>query len=481
MNTSCSSHPQQTIAPYTALPWRLTILAVFLGLPVISLAQPRDSMSNAALNPQSVATPLGGPMTIAPFKYIPPSGAVSTAQPDAPKIKRTLEQQRIIDLNAAGDYRTVGTEGLALMAREKQDEELQLIVANSLAWTGRNKDAVPTYEGLMKGKYANEANVGLANLQRWSGRDDLAAPRYLAVLEAAPTNADALEGLALTAREMAPRTTFSLGASSDSSDIQRRSNKINHRWRDKSGSTIMEIEASAVKDWLPTIESRQQEVTLRYEDLATGLKPSFELSTPTGANRSLYGSARIKLADDAISLTAGRVNWGQMATNPNALAQGLAATHLGMTAVQGFSFGTLRGVVDFYDISDNNQIISSSVNLASSWRPLGNTYKPFVGIQTRGARSSSPNYWSPEIGSGTLYAGLLGEWGSADWSFYASAQKGFRLYGDAGQSWAVSGGGKRWLSNDLALSMTFWAMESVRDNAGYEAQSATISLEKLWR
>jgi tetratricopeptide (TPR) repeat protein len=420
-------------------------------------------------------------MTIAPFKYIPPAGAVASAQPDVPPPKRKPEQQRIIDLNAASDYRSVGTEGLALMAQEKQDDEVVLIVANSLAWTGRNKEATATYRELINGKYANEANIGLANLQRWSGRDDLAAPIYRTVLEATPTNSDALEGMALATRELSPRTTFSLGASSDSSDVQRRSNKINHRWRDKSGSTIMEIEANAVKDWLPNIESRQQDVTVRYQDLALALKPSVELSMPTGANKTFYGSARIKLVEDAVSLTAGRVNWGQMANNPNALALGLSALHLGVSATQGFSFGNLTGRADYYDISDNNRIISTSVELASSWRPLGNNYKPFVGIQTRAAQITSPNYWSPEIGSGSLYAGLLGEWGSADWNFYASAQKGVRLYGDAGQSWAISGGGKRWLSDDIALSMTFWAMESVRNSASYKAQSATVSLEKLWK
>ena len=102
-------------------------------------------------------------------------------------------------------------------------------------------------------------------------------------------------------------------------------------------------------------------------------------------------------------------------------------------------------------------------------------------MQTRDAKFSSPSYWSPEQGSGTLYAGLLGEWGSADWNFYASAQSGTGLYGDAGTSWSVSGGGKRWLSNDIALSMNFWSMASWRDNAAYRAQSATVSLEKLWR
>lgn len=455
--------------------------SVVFGMPSVSLAQTKETLPSAALDAQNFTTPLGGPVIISPFKYIPPSGTFSSAAPDVPQPQRKPEQQRIIDLNATGAYRTVGTEGLALMAKEKQEEDLQLIIANSLAWTGRLKEAIPTYQGLLNGKYANEANVGLANLHRWGGRDDLAAPIYRTVLAASPTNSDALEGLELATRELSPRTTLSLGGSRDSSDVQRRSNSINHRWRDKSGSTIMEIETSAVKDWLPNIEARQQDVTLRYESLALALKPSMELSMPTGANSTAFGSVRIKLADDAVTLSAGRLNWGKMVTNPNALALGLAASHLGVTGTKRLSFGTLQGRLDYYDISDNNRIVSTSVNLASSWRPLGNNYKPFVGVQTRSAQFTSPNYWSPEIGSGTLYAGLLGEWGSADWNFYASAQTGARLYGDAGKSWAVSGGGKRWLTDDLALNMTFWTMASLRDNAAYRAQSATLSLEKLWR
>ena len=170
-----------------------------------------------------------------------------------------------------------------------------------------------------------------------------------------------------------------------------------------------------------------------------------------------------------------------MSTNPNALALGLAASHLGATATHGFIFGTLRGRIDYYDITDNNRVVNTSVHLASNWRPLGNNFRPFVGVQTRTAQFTSPNYWSPEMGSGTLYAGLLGEWDGANWNLYTSVQSGARLYGDAGKSWAISGGGKRWLSDDLALSMTFWAMESVRDSAAYKAHSATFILEKLWR
>jgi len=455
-------------------------LTVFLCLPLAGVAD-SISLPNAPLDPQNATTPNAGPMLIAPFRYIPPAGAATSETPGVPVPTRSPEQQRIIDLNAAGDYRAVGTEGLALIAKEKPDDELQLIVANSLAWTGRLKEAIPTYQGLTQGKLVNEANVGLANVHRWRGRDEQAAPLYRTVLASVPDHADALEGLELATRELSPRTTLSLGGASDSSDIQRRSATVNHRWRDKSGTNIMEVETSGVKDSLPNIQASQQDVTLRYEGLALALKPSLELSMPTSGDSTLYGSIRIQLLEDQVSLSAGRVNWGRMATNPNALASRLAASHLGLTAVHPFSFGTLRGRVDYFDISDNNQILSGSLHLASTWRPIGNNFKPFVGVETRDAKFSSPSYWSPEQGSGTLYAGLLGEWGGTDWNFYASAQSGIGLYGDAGKSWSVSGGGKRWLSNDVAVSMNFWSMASWRDNSAYRAQSATLDLEKLWR
>ena len=124
--------------------------------------------------------------------------------------------------------------------------------------------------------------------------------------------------------------------------------------------------------------------------------------------------------------------------------------------------------------------MTTKLNLSSAWRPIGSHFTPFVGIETREAKFNTPNYWSPSEGSGTLYAGLLGEWGSADWNFYASGQTGARLYGDAGASWSVSAGGKRWLSKDVALSMNLWSMASTRDNATYRAQSANLNLEKLW-
>ena len=456
---------------------KLASLVLLTGLPLLALADTKGVLSNPVLDPQSTTLPYGGPI-LAPFKYIPPIGPIKIEE-DSPK--RTPDQQRIVDLNAAGNYQAVGTEGMALLAKEKPDEALQLIIANSLAWTGRLKDAAPAYQGLTAGKYANDANVGLANVLRWRGRDDQALPLYRKVLENDPGNEVALEGAALSSRELSPRTWVSFGGSSDSTEMQRRSATLNHRWRDSTGARIMEVETSAVNDRLLSNEATQQEVTARYEDLSLALKPSIELSMPTRTDRTLYGSARVKFGpDDQIALTVGRVNWGRMASNPNALAAGLVASHIGISVTEAFSFGILQGRLNYYDISDNNTLLTTNLNLSSSWRPIGNNFKPFIGVETRGAKFNTPNYWSPAEGSGTLYAGVLGEWGSADWNFYASGQTGARLYGDAGASWSFSAGGKRWLSRDVALSMNLWSMASTRDNATYRAQSANVNLEKLW-
>lgn len=456
-------------------------LIAFLSLPLLALADTKGGLSNDEVDPQSAILPASGPIRI-PFKYLPPIGLSKDDEAQENRPKRTPDQQHIADLNAAGKYQEVGTEGLALLSKEQPDEALQLIIANSLAWTGRLKEAVPAYQGLTAGQYANDANVGIANIEHWRGRDDVAMPIYRSVLANEPGHAAALEGAVLASRELAPRTQLSFGGSSDSSEMQRRSATVNHRWRDSTGARIMEVETSGVVDRLPGTEASQQEVTARYEDVGLKLKPSVELSIPNQPGGTLYGSARIRFSqDEQASLTVGRVNWGRMVSNGNALALGLTASHMGMTAAHGFSFGTLQGRFDYYDISDTNQLLTTSLHLASAWRPIGNNVKPFVGMETRDVKFFTPNYWSPAQGSGTLYGGLVGEWGSADWNFYASGQTGVRLYGDAGTSWSVSSGGKHWLTKDMALSMNVWAMSSTRDSAVYRAQSANVSLEKLWR
>lgn len=467
-----------------SLAWELAPLLVCATLPLAVLADTTTFSPSAAMGRQSVPPGPSEPALLAPFKYIAPSatGAVDKNSPaPADQPKRSAKLQRIIDLNAAGDYEAVSAEGLALLANEKQDDELQLIVANSLAWTGRLKEAVPAYRGLLTGKYVNEASIGLGSVYRWTGRDDRAVPLYRSVLATDPGNEGALEGLKLATRETSPRTLLSFGRGNDSSDEQRQSATLNHRWRDQSGAHLMEVETSLVKDALPGVEAQQQDLSFRYQNLNLALKPSLELSLPTTDDHTLYASARVKLLADQVTLSAGRVNWGRMATNPNALSQHLSAIHAGIGITKDFSFGNVSARANLYDVSDDNLVMAANIHLAPAWRPLGSHFKPFVGIETRGARFSTASYWSPDQGSGTLYAGLLGEWGSTDWNLFASGQLGARLFGDAGTSWSLSTGGKLWLTTDLALTANLWSMSSWRNNAAYRAQAATLSLEKLWR
>ena len=480
MTQNPMTHRTPLTRPVKSTGWRIASLVVCMGLPLACWAQTGELSLSPNVDRKSTATPPGGYIPLEPFKYIPPAGA-NKNQPASEALKRSPEQQRILDFNTAGNYQAAGTEGLALMSKEKLDDELQLIVANSLAWTGRVKEAIPTYQGLAKGKFANEANVGLANVFRWNGRDDQAAPLYRAVLAADPENKDAVEGLALASRELRPRTTVSFGGSSDSSDIQRRVATVNHRWRDSTGSNIMEVETSAVRDALPTFQANQQDVTFRYQSLDLALKPSLEISSATKTSGGVYGSGRISLFDDQLSLQAGRVNWGRIATNPNGLAANLSAWQAGLIWNQNLSFGRLLARANYYDISDGNRIVTSSVNLTSSWRPLGSHFKPFIGVETRDAKFNSSNYWSPAQGYGTAYAGVLAEWDGPDWNFYTSAQAGAPLYGDAGNSWNVLVGGKRWVTSDMSVGFTAGMLSSKRDNSGYRAKSATVSVEKLWK
>lgn len=457
-------------------------LLVCLGLPLTAVADEKVVLPSTTIDHLGISPSLGGPIQLAPFKYIPPAGAVNKVkQPGIDLPKRSPDQLRLVELSAIGDYQAVGSQGLVLMVNAKLDDELQLMIANSLAWTGRLKEAMSIYQVLTKGEFAKDANIGMANIQRWSGRDDQAAPIFRSVLAIDPGNADALEGLALSERELSPRTTLSFGGSSDSSDMQRRSTIVNHRWRDSSGTNIYEVETSKVRDALPTSEASQQDVTVRYQNLSVALKPSLELSMPTQENRALFGSLRINLYDDRVSLQAGRINWGKLATNPNALASGLTASHAALSAGQNFSFGMLTGRVNYYDISDGNTIVTSNLNVDSSWRPLGNNLKPFFGVETRHAKFNRPNYWSPDSGFGVAYVGLKSEWNAADWSLFTAGQVNAPFWGEAGNGWNVSAGGKRWFSNDMAISMNIWAMASHRDNTAYRAQGGNLNLEKLWK
>ncbi len=396
--------------------------------------------------------------------------------------KKSPALQKIDDLANKGDYDGVARQGLLLLAQDKNNAELRLLVANSLAWTGFLDQAAAQYQLLLDTSQAQDAQVGLANVYRWRGQDEQALPLYKAVLARSPKNEAALEGLRLAERELAPRSLITAGAAVDSSDAKRRALAINHRWRDRSGRHVFEVEMGANNDQLLALHQNERDVTLRYQALGLPLQPKLEIAEQYQPNRVLTGSLRLHWSGAQNYIELGRLDWGKLASNAKALKGALTADHVGAAFATRGRWGELSGKIDNYSISDGNDIISSGLRFVPAWRPLGNHVKLFTGIETRDARKGAVagSYWAPVDGFGSGYVGLQTDWGGADWSLYGSGQVGARLYGEAGNSWSLSAGGKWWLGSDFAVGLNMFGLGSRRDNAGYRAKAVNVNLEKLW-
>lgn len=459
------------------------LLNCTLLLSCLGWAQPSSAAS--ADEPVQVAqlgTANAGEFFLSPFKYIATKPAPATASPDASEeLKRPAKEQRIVDLNHSGEYATAGKEGLDLLASERPDAGLQLIIANSLAWSGRLQEATTVYQNITDETVVDDAQVGIANIYRWRGRDEVAAPIYRDVLAKNPSHIDAKNGLDLAERELAPRTTINYGTTADSSQVQSRNLSVTHRWRDDSGFRIFEVEGAAIRESLPGAEAPLQEVTARYQDVGVELRPTLELTVPTNIKNSMFGNLRLQFADDAGQVDIGRVNWGKYTSNANSLLARDTATHVGLLLKHPFELGEVAFKADYFNISDNNTIYTTDTRLTSAIRPFGTHVKPYLGLETRQAKNTSPNYWSPTNGAGSLYGGLAGEWPQENWSLYAGIQAGLGLYGDAGASWMLSGGAKYWITSNYALSFNLWGMTSGRAGSEYRAHTANVLLEKIWR
>lgn len=429
--------------------------------------------------PSAPETAISSPVTDTK-PVTPPQQTYTLLTP--PVASKTLSPatQRLYDLNAAGEYQTLGSEGLASFAHSTPDDELRLMVANSLAWTGRTKQAEAQYQLVGPGRYKNDAETGLANLYRWRGRDDQALVRYQNVLRDSPKNPAAMQGLTLAKRELQPRTLLGFSGSADSGGETRHPGLLNHRWRDTGGTNLFEIEGGFIASHQNLARADQRDFTARYQSLDLPFQPRLELAQQFRPTLGSYGKIGIRFADNEIGVEAGHDNWGKIAATTPALNAGLGANHLGINARHTYDIGQLFAAADFYSISDSNSIRTAKLDYKPAWLPLGNHIKPYVGMETRDAKNNTVLYWSPAIGFGTAYAGLQAEWGQDTWSLFGSGQLGTRLYGEAGSSWSISGGTKYWLTRDIALNLSLWKMQSWRNNATYRAKSFNLGVEQLW-
>jgi hypothetical protein len=446
----------------------------FVSTLLLGLALEPARATEAEL-PNAMASINNTTVQVAPFQYV--QGERWKAPDPSEIFDRKGTSKQVEHLFTAGKYELAGTEGLVLISKEKVDEQLQVMIANSLAWTGRTKEAGQLYRVLQTGKYKMEAKLGLANLYRWEGRDHLAEPLYKEVLAAQPKNTDAIEGLSLSMRELRPKTSIVLGGSTDSSDVKTRNWLINHRWRDASLANVWEVETSGLTSSNLNLNQKRQAATLRFSALETFLKPKFELGSD---GKSLLYEISVEIPKLPLNISFGRVNWGVLSNNPSSLAADQTANKISVSGATDLNVGKIDGRLSIYKVSDGNQVVTSNLNFTPAWRPLGANFKPLMGFETRSTTFATTRYWSPATGYGSAFIGLMGEWESRNWNVYASAQLGTRLYGEAGSSWSTSAGGKYWFNEDWNVSLRFWSMASQRDFLRYKARSVYLTVEKLW-
>ena len=397
------------------------------------------------------------------------------------EVARDPKVQRIFDLYQKEDYPGAAAEGFPLLSEFPNDNQLRLIVANSLAWsTTRYKDAIDAYRPLLDTPDARDARLGLANVYRWSGREDLALPLYKAVIEQNPDNKDAREGVILTERAMRPRTKISMGTASDTNNMQRQELTLTHRWRTPSGSGIFEIEAGGTNDTQLDLASYQRNVTLRYQGLDLPLAPTFDITEQTGPQQSVFGGVNLKLTDDT-QLIVNRVNWGLLSFTTAAELANLSAFHTALATSKTGDLGNMRLRVDYFGVSDGNSVVIGNLQYTPSWRPLGEYLKPFVGISTRDQSNYSPLYWSPVNGGyGVYFVGMQAEWSNTTSSLFASAQVGNGLYGEGGFNWGVSLGGRTWINDDYAIGAKLNKYAGGQYGPSYSFTSALVTLERAW-
>lgn len=383
-------------------------------------------------------------------------------------------------LYADGKYHNVASEGMRLLLQAPWNHELRLQVANSLAWTGQEEDALLQYETLLNTELGQQAALGIANIRRWNGRPDKALPLYRQALEANPQDKEAAEGLALARRQLRARTTITAGGNRDSDHTRNRNGAISHKWRDADGVQSFEVEIGGGETDRPGIRKTQSELTVRYANPDALMEPQLELSAQATPKAHLFGKLSLKLSGTPVSLSAGHVNWGKMANNPNALRDDLSATQLGGALAFSNRAGRWHVNYNAFMISDDNLIQDARLQYFPTWQPFSTPdIKLYGGLEARKARSYDPRYWSPLDGNYAATLGLNAEWMSLNWQNYLNAQYGFAIGGEAAGAWSLNAGSKRQLGDDWALGIDLSAISTQRSGA-YKSNGLSIQIEKLW-
>jgi|GEM_PF-6837720 len=436
---------------------------------------PSASDAFVAADPQQLMIPPSTPepqaMTaLHSYHYVP-------GQKTVDDVPRPPAQQELIQLNQDGDYAALAKKGDALLKKEKVDDPLKFLIANAMAWTGKLNSAETLYKTLLNGPMALDTKVALANIQRWRGKNYVAIPMYREVLAADPTHEEAAHGLQLSEEALRPRTQLAVNRTHDSDDVDTSLVTVNHQWQTHDGLRTWGVEVNRMSASSPITDAHQATIVVRHQALDIAMEPAVELAV----GDRLYGRVTIRPTPLPIHVTVGQVNWGQMSLNPIALEKRLSAVDLGVNASFDGRFGNLSMAADNFHVSDSNNVQTGTLRFAPAIHlPLH--IKPVVGVEYRKSDFNTTSYWSPDVGYGTGYVGLEGDWSGKNdrWTISASAQRGWGFYGEARPSWGGTLSGRYKITRDWTLGASAWSIINSRNDKPYQAHSGIIFLERAW-
>jgi hypothetical protein len=401
-----------------------------------------------------------------------PAVTAATAAPDS--ATRAYQEER---------YTDAARLGLVEVSKRPDDHDLRLKVANSLAWTGQYALAAQQYRALATSPLATEATLGLANVYLWSGQPHLAQPLFQAVLASNPAQADALDGIARLRRELQPRTTLRLSTAGDSGKAERSGLAVSHRWRDAGLNQIFELAADRNKEQRSpdTGDLKPREVSFAYQHLGLPLAPRLELSAQSSPTSKLFGDLSARLPSADVTVSAGRVNWGQLVFDARALRDGLTANRVGIAAATDTPAGQLAGSFNQFAVSDGNRVREFNLRYTPQWQPAParTGVKLFAGLYGRGASRQVDRYWSPTVYN-TADVGLaLGRW-EAEWQLEGELKRSFGIGGEGANGWTLGTGALRWLNRDWAIQGNLAYQETSRSGSRYRYDALSAALIRVW-
>ncbi len=383
-----------------------------------------------------------------------------------------------------GDYAQAARRGLIELQGEPGNHELRLIVANSLAWSGQYREALRQYALLADTPRAQAARIGSANVHVWSGRPHLADPLFRRVLSVEPDNVDAQEGLAIAQRQLRPRSTLRGESLDDSTQAKRSSVMLAHRWRDTDLTQIFEISGERVDEKRSPagLDLRPRKASFGYQNLSLPLTPKLVLSADSGVRSALFGNLALHGADEALSVDIGRVNWGEVAFDPRARSDGLAAARVGAAGRVDTPIGNISASAVHFAVTDGNRVGEVNAQYTPAWQPFATAsgVRAFVGGYGRKAQRHDPRYWSPTSGYYIGQIGLSLNQSTADWDLSAEARRSQRVGGEGAQGWTAGLAGTRWLNRDWAVRFEGLYIETRRDASAYRSKSIALALDHLW-